>query len=236
MDGGRESKRASVTEDLMFDADYIANHLGNLLPMQESKLLELKKQLYDQLGDEHDKMPKYSTLLRFLRARDFNVEKACFQVLEHIQWREQTSSDKILQEYKPPSVITKYFPGGWHRHDREGRPIYVLRLGHMDVKGLLKSVGQDGLLKLAVHICETGLDLIDKATEAEGKPVMNWCLLVDLEGLSMRHLWRPGVKALLNIIETVEHHYPETLGRVLVVRAPRVFPIAWTIVSTFIGI
>lgn len=51
----------------------------------------------------------------------------------------------------------------------------------------------------------------------------------------MRHLWRPGVKALLNIIENVERNYPETMGRVLVVRAPRVFPIAWTIVSAFIG-
>lgn len=51
----------------------------------------------------------------------------------------------------------------------------------------------------------------------------------------MRHLWRPGVKALLRIIETVERNYPETLGRVFIVRAPRVFPIAWTIVSAFIG-
>jgi hypothetical protein len=30
----------------------------------------------------------------------------------------------------------------------DGRPVYVLRLGQMDVKGLLKSIGEDGLLKL----------------------------------------------------------------------------------------
>jgi len=29
----------------------------------------------------------------------------------------------------------------------EGRPLYILRLGQMDVKGLLKSVGEDCLLK-----------------------------------------------------------------------------------------
>lgn len=74
-----------------------------------------------------------------------------------------------------------------------------------------------------------------EATKLFGKPVWNWCLLVDLDGLSMRHLWRPGVKALLRIIETVEKNYPETMGRVLIVRAPRVFPVLWTIVSTFIG-
>lgn len=86
-----------------------------------------------------------------------------------------------------------------------------------------------------MHICEEGIQKINESAERLEKPVLNWSLLVDLEGLSMRHLWRPGIKALLNIIETVERNYPETMGRVLVVRAPRVFPIAWTIVSAFIG-
>lgn len=48
----------------------------------------------------------------------------------------------------------------------------------------------------------------------------------------MRHLWRPGVKALLRIIEVVEANYPETLGRLLILRAPRVFPVLWTLVRT----
>lgn len=46
----------------------------------------------------------------------------------------------------------------------------------------------------------------------------------------MRHLWRPGFKALLRIIEVVEANYPETLGRLLILRAPRVFPVLWTLV------
>jgi hypothetical protein len=58
--------------------------------------------------------------------------------------------------------------------------------------------------------------------------------IVDLEGLSMRHLWRPGIRALLRIIETVEANYPETMGRLLIVRAPRVFPVLWTLISPFI--
>jgi len=32
-------------------------------------------------------------------------------------------------------------------HFIEGRPLYILRLGSMDVKGLLKAVGEDGFLK-----------------------------------------------------------------------------------------
>ena len=50
----------------------------------------------------------------------------------------------------------------------------------------------------------------------------------------MRHLWRPGIRALLRIIEVVEANYPETMAYLLIVRAPRVFPVLWTLVSPFI--
>lgn len=75
---------------------------------------------------------------------------------------------------------------------------------------------------------------MDEATRNCGRPISTWTLLVDLEGLNMRHLWRPGIRALLRIIEIVESNYPETMGRVLIIRAPRVFPILWTLVGTFI--
>ncbi|XP_053664225.1 protein real-time [Anopheles marshallii] len=219
-------------DNSILDADYIAKYLGQLTPLQESKLVQLRKR-FEHGTSEHPE-PDYQTLLRFLRARDFSIDKATAMLQESLQWRKEHRIDDILGEYKTPAVVEKYFPGGWHHHDKDGRPLYILRLGTMDVKGLLKSVGEDELLKLTLHICEEGLKLMKEATKLYGKPIWNWCLLVDLDGLSMRHLWRPGVKALLRIIETVEKNYPETMGRVLIVRAPRVFPVLWTIVSTFI--
>ena len=69
-----------------------------------------------------------------------------------------------------------------------------------------------------------------RALNRAGLTCSSWTCLVDLEGLNMRHLWRPGVKALLRIIEVVEANYPETLGRLLILRAPRVFPVLWTLV------
>ncbi|TMW40358.1 hypothetical protein DOY81_014561, partial [Sarcophaga bullata] len=81
-----------------------------------------------------------------------------------------------------PTVVTEHFPGGWHHYDKDGRPIYILRLGHMDVKGLLKAIGTEGLLKLTLHICEEGIKKINESAENLGKPVLDWCLLVDLEG------------------------------------------------------
>lgn len=94
----------------------------------------------------------------------------------------------------------------------------MLLVGQMDLKGFVRSIGQEGLVKLTLHVCEQGLKKAEEATKKFGKPISSWTLLLDLEGLNIRHLWRPGIKACLHIIEMVEANYPETLGRVIMTR------------------
>ncbi|XP_071448001.1 SEC14-like protein 1 isoform X2 [Hetaerina americana] len=216
---------------LGLESDYIKRCLGNLTPLQESRLIQLRASVVHFC---HGKVPSDAVLLRFLRARDFNVERALEMVSSSLAWRRKVNADAILSTYIEPKAVKEFFPGGWHHSDKEGRPLYLLRLGQMDVKGLIRAIGENGLFSLTLHICEEGLRLTEKATLSLGRPVSTWALLVDLDGLNMRHLWRPGVRALLRIIEVVESNYPETLGRLLFVRAPRVFPIIWTVVGTFI--
>uniref|UniRef100_A0A0K0ESX1 Col_cuticle_N domain-containing protein n=1 Tax=Strongyloides stercoralis TaxID=6248 RepID=A0A0K0ESX1_STRER len=230
----------SITNDMFneceaeskLEAEYIRRFLGQLTPLEESRLCELKYGLQDV---SKGKLPNDAHLLRFLRARDFDVSKARDMVISSLLWRKQHNIDKILHEFTPPSVLKQFFPGSWHYKDKCGRPLYIIRLGHMDVKGILRAVGLNVLTKFILSICEEGLEKTTEATKELGKPISTWTLLVDLEGLSMRHLWRPGVHALLKIIEIVEANYPETMGLVLITRAPRVFPVLWTLISPFIN-
>ncbi|XP_072514026.1 SEC14-like protein 5 [Salminus brasiliensis] len=214
------------------DADYIERFLGQLTPMQESCLIQLRASLQQT---HRGKIPKDEHILRFLRARDFNLEKARDMLYQSLSWRTEFQVDSILDSWAPPTCLQEYYAGGWHHQDQEGRPLYILRLGHMDTKGLVKALGEEALLRHVLSINEEGQKRCEENTKIFGRPIMSWTCLVDLEGLSMRHLWRPGVKALLRIIEVVEANYPETLGRLLIVRAPRVFPVLWTLVSPFIN-
>ena len=56
--------------------------------------------------------PSDPILLRFLRARDFNVEKAREMLSQSLIWRKKHGVDKILSEYELPPVVKDYFPGG----------------------------------------------------------------------------------------------------------------------------
>uniref|UniRef100_A0A8D2J875 SEC14 like lipid binding 5 n=1 Tax=Varanus komodoensis TaxID=61221 RepID=A0A8D2J875_VARKO len=214
------------------DSDYIERYLGQLTPMQESCLIRLRQWLQET---HKGKIPKDEHILRFLRARDFNIDKAREMLCQSLMWRKQYQVDYILQTWRPPSLLEEYYTGGWHYQDKDGRPLYILRLGQMDTKGLVKALGEESLLRHVLSINEEGQKRCEENTNLFGRPIMSWTCLVDLEGLNMRHLWRPGVKALLRTIEVVEDNYPETLGRLLIVRAPRVFPVLWTLVSPFIN-
>ncbi|XP_078690723.1 SEC14-like protein 1 isoform X3 [Branchiostoma floridae x Branchiostoma belcheri] len=261
-----------ISSEDKLDADYIERFLGHLTPIQESYLIQLRKWIAESHkgqdvaesgGCAWDRVPKDSHILRFLRARDFNLEEARKMLCNSLAWRKQHQVDLILDTWKPPTPLVDYFAGGWHYYDREGRPLFILRLGQMDVKGLLKACGEEAILRHILSVNEEGLRRCEEATKARGYPIRwseeraeakkdthtgthsnatknitswrsTWTCVVDLEGLSMRHLWRPGVKALLRFIEVVEANYPETMGRLLIVRAPRVFPVLWTLVSPFI--
>ncbi|TNM86158.1 hypothetical protein fugu_008429, partial [Takifugu bimaculatus] len=185
-------------------------------------------------ADSLAEIPKDEHILRFLRARDFNMDKAREILCQSLTWRKQHQVDYLLETWSSPQVLQDYYTGGWHHHDKDGRPLYILRLGHMDTKGLVRALGEESLLRHVLSINEEGLRRCEENTKVFGQPISCWTCLVDLEGLNMRHLWRPGVKALLRIIEVVEANYPETLGRLLILRAPRVFPVLWTLVSPFI--
>uniref|UniRef100_A0ABI8A0P9 SEC14 like lipid binding 1 n=1 Tax=Felis catus TaxID=9685 RepID=A0ABI8A0P9_FELCA len=227
---GPPEPAAGTPEDKL-DADYIKRYLGDLTPLQESCLIRLRQWLQET---HKGKIPKDEHILRFLRARDFNIDKAREIMCQSLTWRKQHQVDYILDTWRPPQVLQDYYAGGWHHHDKDGRPLYVLRLGQMDTKGLVRALGEEALLRYVLSINEEGLRRCEENTKVFGRPISSWTCLVDLEGLNMRHLWRPGVKALLRIIEVVEANYPETLGRLLILRAPRVFPVLWTLVSPFI--
>uniref|UniRef100_A0A7N8WWV0 SEC14 like lipid binding 1 n=1 Tax=Mastacembelus armatus TaxID=205130 RepID=A0A7N8WWV0_9TELE len=214
------------TPDDKLDADYIKRYLGDLTPLQESCLIRLRKWLQET---HKGKIPKDEHILRFLRARDFNMDKAREILCQSLTWRKQHQVDYLLESWSSPQVLPYV---GHLRAD--GRPLYILWLGQMDTKGLVRALGEESLLRHVLSINEEGLRLCEENTKVFGRPISCWTCLVDLEGLNMRHLWRPRVKALLRIIEVVEANYPETLGRLLILRAPRVFPVLWTLVSPFI--
>eukprot|EP00117_Sycon_ciliatum_P008465 scpid56684/ scgid3090/ SEC14-like protein 1 len=230
---GRICHRSSKSLDTFkLNAEYIQRFLGELTPIQESNLIQLRSLI--SASRFADKMPNDAVLLRFLRAREFNIEKARDMICHHLGWRKQYQVDQIIQSWVQPEVLRLYYPGGWHYSDKDGHPVFMLRLGQVDVQGLFESVGEAAITKQLLVFEEEGLKHCEAATKMCDKAIGTVTLVCDLEGLSMRHFWRPGINCFDRLLQLFQNNYPETMGKLLFVRAPRIFPLLWALVFPFI--
>ena len=106
-------------------------YLGKLDALQEAALAELRARLADSGTSVAPLLcPPAETeahfLLRFLRARKFNVDAALSMLQDDLAWREQEKIAELnlmspaeVLGCDPADVVGKYFPYWLHGYDRE---------------------------------------------------------------------------------------------------------------------
>lgn len=164
-----------------------------------------------------------ATVLRFLRARKWDVELGMEMLVSAVNWREQTKVDTAIIRTgenvglaASPSKTDKEFleqyrsGKSYARHtDKENRPIYIVR-------AILHDPSKQGLEAMERYILHSleSLRLLARA------PADKSCLIFDMGGFSLKNMDYPVVKYLSQVFEA---RYPETLGAVVVHNAPFIF-------------
>lgn len=69
---------------------------------------------------------------------------------QHLQWKQHLQVDTIIDEFEPPEVLRKYYPGGLVGHDKQGCPVWIVPLGSLDIKGLLHSAKKTDFVRYTV--------------------------------------------------------------------------------------
>ncbi|CAH1802359.1 unnamed protein product [Owenia fusiformis] len=194
-------------------------------PVEVAALQKFKMQVLDIL-DPRDNDFK---LMKWLKARDFDVEKAEIMYKNHLDFREKYKLDTLLDDYTPPEVIQKYLTGGLLGYDKEGSPIRVEKYGQLDMKGIMYSVKQEDLIKSKLYHNELVVREWEKQTKKLGKHVHGLTVLFDMENVGTGMLWRPGLQMYLQLVKTLEDNYPEMMKQMFVINAPRIFPLLWKV-------
>ncbi|KAK3577712.1 hypothetical protein CHS0354_000410 [Potamilus streckersoni] len=176
-----------------------------------------------------------SDLWKWLKARQYDVSKAEQMFRAHQLTRKEYRLDNITKEFEEPEVIQKYLTGGFCGYDKDGSPIRVELYGHLDMKGIMASVRKSDLEKSKLLQCEQIVQMWKDQSEKLGRKVEGLTVIFDMEGVSTKMLWRPGLQMYLHLVKVLEDNYPEMMKRLLVTNAPRIFPLLYKLARPLIS-
>lgn len=208
-------------------------YLGNLTHTQQHALDTLKNRLPTERYFVPNRMDD-SVLLRFLRECNFNVEKTNAMLLSAARWRQDFKADGIVKEYHlaQNEVANKNYPQYYHKTAKDGRPVYIERLGKI---GALEDTSQEFLLRRFVLGYETFFrDRLPACTQAAGYPIETSCTIMDMDGVGLGLIKPKFIIQMPKLIKFVSQTakisrecYPGTTSDVYIVNVPSGFPKLW---------
>ena len=191
----------------------------------------LGKEYYDP--SQHDDHALY----RFLRARSYDLEASKKMWVDYINWRRENKIDTIIDDLEFPEfpLVRQYYPRMYHRTDKLGRPIYIERLGLVDVAKVTSVCATDKLLKYHIYEYEKLIKYRFKACSIKsGKHIEQSTTILDLKGVSLSSF--PSIAGLVKEVSKIaQDYYPEMLGKMYIVNAPMLFSAIWNLVKPFLN-
>ncbi|XP_050942437.1 phosphatidylinositol/phosphatidylcholine transfer protein SFH11 isoform X3 [Cucumis melo] len=205
-------------------------------PKEEKAVDKLREMLFLD-GKLPTKFNDYHTLLRFLRMRDFDIEAAKDMFSKFIKWREDFKTDTISKDFKfeEKEEVKKCYPHGFHGVDKYGRPIYIERIGMVDLNKLLQATTLERFVKYHVSEQEKTLSIRYPSCSIHSKKhIASTTSILDVGGVGMTNFSKPARYLFTEIQKIDSNYYPETLNQLFIINAGSGFRILWKALRAFI--
>lgn len=214
-------------------------------PNINSQQLQAASDLIELIESEgllfnHDEEDEFLKLLRFLRARKFNVKNAFAMIKEDVRWRHENNRFNLRKETVQDVLkcdlhaIYNYFPTWIQGYDKQRRPVSYRQFGKFEVWNVLKLTTMERLVRFHAWETEQALRLMYKESATGGYNIETFMLVTDAAQWSTKLATNDAFAFIKGMATTDSDHYPERLGTLLVINAPTMLWWAWKICQGFV--
>ncbi|KAF9555314.1 CRAL/TRIO domain-containing protein [Agrocybe pediades] len=219
----------------------LKGHLGNLTTEQEQALVVFKENLtkaglYTAADNDENKVASHDdpTLIRFLRARNFNPAAAQKQFADAENWRKKHNVPKLFSEINAEDLehSRKFYPRWTGRRDKLGLPLYVYRLASLEpVQQELDAIPPDTryhrIIVLYEFMTRFTFPLCSHLPHSTSPiPISSTTTIIDLDSVSFGSMWKLR-HHLQEASRLSTANYPETLHHIAIINSPSFFPTIW---------
>ncbi|GFY94990.1 SEC14-like 3 [Actinidia rufa] len=208
----KRGRRHSRVMSVAFEDEHDAEELQAVDALRQALILE------ELLPAKHD---DYHLMLRFLKARKFDIEKTKEMWADMINWRKDFGADTITEdfEFKERDEVLEQYPQGHHGVDKDGRPVYIEKLGKVDPNKLLQVTTMDRYLNYHVQEFERTFNVKFPACSiAAKKHIDQSTTIIDVQGVSLCRMYiinaASGFRMLWNTIKSFLD--PKTVAKIQV--------------------
>lgn len=177
-----------------------------------------------------------ASLLRFLRARKFDVEAAKVMFVNCEKWREDFGTNTILTDfhYQEKAKVAQFYPQYYHKTDKDGRPVYIEQLGSVKIHEMYQITTQERMLKNLVWEYEAFTHYrLPACSRQQGHLVETSCTILDLKGISITTATQ--VYSYIREASNIgQNYYPERMGKFYVINAPFGFSAVFNVIKRFL--